>query len=168
MNNFNKTLLAAALSCILYHGGGSFVDTANAASGTLMVAPAEVTPPAESEERDEIRHKPHGHHGRKFVLFKDTAALLDMTEKDLKNEWKKGKSLQQIAKEKKNWDADVFVQKLTAVQSAKLDNAVKAGKMTQQQADMLKKKLPGSLKRFTQHKYEPKQNRRLPAAHSEI
>ncbi|WP_136604531.1 hypothetical protein [Paenibacillus dokdonensis] len=168
MNNFRKTLMAGALSCILTAGGFSFAHTVSAASETNVTTPAEVTPPAEKDQQDESRHRRHGHHGRKFVLFKDAATLLDMTEQDLKKEWKQGKSLQQIAKEKKNWDAEVFVQKLTVVQSAKIDNAVKAGKMTQQQADQMKKKLPDSLKRFTQHVYHPRQDRRLPAAHSEI
>ncbi|MED5015736.1 hypothetical protein P9847_00275 [Paenibacillus chibensis] len=167
MNLFNKTLLAGALSCVLAAGGFSFAHTAGAAPDTRAATP-EMSPPAEKEQQDESRHRRHGHHGRKFVLFKDAAALLGMTEQDLKTEWKQGKSLQQIAKEKKNWDAEIFVQKLTAVQSAKLDSAVKAGKMTQQQADQLKKKLPGSLKRFTQHVYRPHPNRRLPSTHSEI
>lgn len=169
MNHFKKVFMAGALSCILTAGGFSFAHISAAASGTQVTPPAEVNPPAEKESQDGDGHyRRHGHHGRKFVLFKDAATLLGMNEQDLKKEWKQGKSLQQIAKEKKNWDAEVFVQKLTAVQSAKIDNAVKAGKMTQQQADQLKKKLPGSLKRFTQHTYHPSQDRRMPAAHSEI
>ncbi|MCJ8010501.1 hypothetical protein MUG84_01940 [Paenibacillus sp. KQZ6P-2] len=167
MNQFKKNLMAGALSCILTAGSFSFAHTADAASETQMTPPAEVTPPAEKQD-NESHQRHREHHGRKFVLFKDAATLLDMTEQDLKKEWKQGKSLQQIAKEKKNWDADVFVQKLTAIQSAKIDNAVKAGKMTQQQADQLKKKLPESLRRFTQHTYHQRQDRRLPAAHSEI
>ncbi len=167
MNSFSKTLLAGAVSCMLTAGSFSFAHTTVAAP-EIRVATPEVTPPADKDPQDESKHRRHGHHGRKFVLFKDAAALLDMTEQDLKKEWKQGKSLQQIAKEKKNWDTEEFVQKLTAVQSAKIDDAVKAGKMTEEQAVQLKKKLPESLKRFTQHTYRPRQDRRLPAAHSEI
>ncbi|WP_160039966.1 hypothetical protein [Paenibacillus sp. USDA918EY] len=166
MNHFRKTLLAGVLSCILAGVGFSFGHIA--AADNTPTSPSEVKPPAEPEQHDGQRHKRPGHHGRKFVLFKDAATLLDMTETDLKKEWKQGKTLQQIAKEKKNWDAEVFVQKLTDVQSAKIDQAVKAGKMTDQQAQQLKKKLPGMLKRFTEHKYQPGQDRRLPAAHSAI
>ncbi|MDR0268431.1 hypothetical protein [Paenibacillus sp.] len=168
MNNFRKTFLVGSLSCILALGGLSFAYTAIAASDTQATPSSEVITPSGNDQQDVNNHRRHGHHGRKFMLFKDTATLLDMTEKDLKKEWEQGKSLQQIAKEKKNWDADVFVQKLTAVQSTKIDNAVKAGKMTEQQADQLKQKLPGSLKRFTQHKYHPSQSRKMPSAHSEI
>lgn len=166
MNPFRKTILAGALSCILAGGALSFGHTA--AAEQAQTTPSEAKPGTETEKRDGEHHRRHGHHGRKFVLFKDAATLLDMTETDLKKEWKQGKTLQQIAKEKKNWDAEVFVQKLAAVQSAKIDKAVKDGKMTSQQAEQLKKKLPGMLKRFTQHQYHPSQERRLPAAHSAI
>ncbi|GIO53049.1 MULTISPECIES: hypothetical protein [Paenibacillus] len=169
MNPIKNALLAGTLACIVFAGshGIAFADPAPVTPQTDDSPSAHIATP-DQDRKENGHHIRHGHHGRKYILLKDAADLLGMSVQDLSKEWKQGKTLQQIAKEKKGWSGDELVKRMTAVQSSKIDAAVKAGKMTQERADQLKQKLPASLKRFTERTYRPHSDRTQPGSYSHI
>ncbi|GAB6988813.1 hypothetical protein [Paenibacillus pini] len=161
--NIRSFLVKTTLACTLC-SGLSIPAVHAEASEWNETDPVTITTPENNNAPSPERH---GHHGRKHALLNDTASLLDLSMPDLIQELKKGKTLQQIAKEKKGWSSEVFVQKLNDVQTRKIDDAVKNGKMTTLQADQLKKRLPESLKRFVQHTHKP-HSQRQPGTYSHI
>ncbi|PYI54452.1 hypothetical protein [Paenibacillus flagellatus] len=96
-------------------------------------------------ERGEIkRHK-------RFFLFEDAAAVIGIDKDELKKQLKEGKSLAEIAKAKGIREDDL-IDKLVAIRTQKIDEAVKAGKWPQEKADRIKQKLPDHLKTLVNRK----------------
>ncbi|MFC5450936.1 hypothetical protein [Paenibacillus aestuarii] len=82
----------------------------------------------------------------------DFAAVLGIDQTVLKDELKAGKSLAAIAQEKANLTEDALIQKLTDAETKKLDDAVAAGKLTQEQADKMKSGMADRLKKMVEAK----------------
>lgn len=87
-----------------------------------------------------------GHGFRGVNLLKETAALLSLDEKTLMDELKQNKTMAQVAQEKAGLTEDALVQKLTDAETKAIDEAVSAGKITQEQADKQKSGLADRLK----------------------
>lgn len=87
-------------------------------------------------------------HGFRGVnILKETATLLNLDEKTLMDELKQNKTLAQVAQEKGGLTEDALIQKLTDIETKAIDDAVSAGKITQDQADKRKANLADHLKK---------------------
>jgi hypothetical protein len=95
-------------------------------------------------------HKHHHHHGG---ITKDAAHLLGMESHELLKEWQKGKTLVQIAQDRKGWSEETFTKKLCDIEMKKIDAAIKAGKVSKEKGDTIKRKLPEKLKNALNHKH---------------
>ncbi|MFY0544996.1 hypothetical protein [Brevibacillus sp. H7] len=116
------------------------------------------------KERTAERVKAHvenAHHGRGmgkgFKLgFKENEELLTLLKVDaakLQEELKAGKSLAEIAAAQ-GVSADAVIQLLTKQHEEHLEAAVKAGKLTQEQADKRKAELETFVKKMVEHKFK--------------
>ncbi len=82
----------------------------------------------------------HGFRGGPRADLATAAKTLGMSESDLRTELQAGKSLATVAKEKKV-SVDTLVAALVAQEKQELADAVKAGRLTQAQADQITKNL---------------------------
>lgn len=98
--------------------------------------------------------KDHGHHpgrdgkfraGGHFIIL-ETAKLLEMDRFELVKSLKAGKTLSELAKEKKGWSEEQYIQKLSESASRKLDQAISEGRLTEDEAKKMKADLPTVLK----------------------
>jgi hypothetical protein len=143
MNNHIKkiaTLTAALVLCL---------SPAVAPTGTAAAENATTTAPDSHPSE-----KGHGHHpgkdgkfraGGHFIIL-ETARLLEMDRTELLNSLKSGKSLPELAHEKKGWTEDQYIQKLSESANQRLDQAISEGKLTKDEAQKLKAGLPAILK----------------------
>ncbi|ASA21093.1 hypothetical protein [Paenibacillus donghaensis] len=138
--------------------------TALAAAMLLSLSPASVlaapgtgggspTPvPDQIRAGQEHPHNPHAVNkegkfraGGHFILA-ESARLLEMDRAELVTSLKAGKTLTELAKEKKGWNEDQFIQKLNEAAGARLDQAVADGRLSAADAAKLKSNLPLILK----------------------
>lgn len=82
----------------------------------------------------------------------DFAAVLGIDQAVLKDEIKQGKTLVQIAQEKANLTEEALLAKLTEAETKKIDDALAAGKLKQEQADKMKSGLADRLKKIVESK----------------
>lgn len=82
----------------------------------------------------------------------DFASILGIEQTVLKEEIKQGKTLAQIAQDKANFTEEALLAKLTESQTKKIDDALSAGKIKQEQADKLKSGLADRLKKIVEAK----------------
>ncbi|HEX4745440.1 MAG TPA: hypothetical protein VFU99_01045 [Gaiellaceae bacterium] len=81
-----------------------------------------------------------GHHGHFAAVFEAAASYLGLTEVELREQLRDGKTLAEIAKEQGR-SVDTLVQQLVATQTKRIDEAVTEAKLTDEQAAELKKGL---------------------------
>ncbi|QSF47091.1 hypothetical protein [Paenibacillus tianjinensis] len=134
--------------------------TAFAAAVMLSLTPAAVfaenssgsTPVPSADSVQSGQEQPsHPHHARGFraggpFILSETAKLLDMDRAELMNSLKSGQSLYSLAKEKKGWSEDQYIQKLSDAASQKLDESIQDGQLTKDEVKKLKAGLPALLK----------------------
>ncbi|AOZ94101.1 hypothetical protein [Paenibacillus crassostreae] len=123
-----KLILSTTLACQIISGAQISASTAPPTNG----------------------HHKHHHHGR---ITKDAADLLGMEPKELMSEWQKGKTLIQIAQDRKGWDEETFTKKINEIQFKKIDEVVKSGKISKEKGEMIKQKLPDKIKKTLNHKH---------------
>jgi len=82
---------------------------------------------------------------RAFPIFVEAAQIIGMKPEDLKKEVQQGKSILDVAKTK-GVTEETLHSKIVANRSAKLDEAVKAGKLTAEQAAKMKSKMSEHVK----------------------
>lgn len=94
------------------------------------------------------KSKPHCNQGiRGGHIVKDTADLLGMEPTTLLAQLQHGKTLLQIAHERKGWSEAEYIQKLTVTIYRNIDKAIAAGKLDQNKAAKIKAGLPEKLSR---------------------
>lgn len=133
--------------------------TAFAAAVMLSLTPAAAfaensssTPaPSADSVRSGQEQPSHPHHARGFragghFILSETAKLLDMDRAELMNSLKNGQTLYSLAKEKKGWSEDQYIQKLSDAASQKLDESIQDGQLTKDEVKKLKAGLPALLK----------------------
>ncbi|WEG11804.1 hypothetical protein PU629_16900 [Pullulanibacillus sp. KACC 23026] len=124
---------------------------AHAASAAQEQVPSSAV---KSENGQEMLHQQKGDGHHHMVWLEDAAQVLNMDKTTLFNELKSGKSLADIAKEK-----GISNQKLkSGLQSAlssRLEEAVKAGRLTTQQRDAILLKASQHMDEWIQHKGLP-------------
>lgn len=137
----NALALSAALLALVSaapaHAGG--------ANPSVQPQDKSLTAPSSHKEG----HAEHGRgnrHGRGHFLIKESASLFEMESRELADALNSGKSLADVAREKKGWTQDQYVQKLTEAAGQRIDKAVAEGRFTSEQAAKLKAGLPAMLK----------------------
>ncbi|MFB0843477.1 hypothetical protein [Paenibacillus oleatilyticus] len=150
MKTIGKKLMAGTIAAgFLLGGAGLYYTQAYAATTTT-----------ESGTTADSAQQGHGHgkfgkggfgreeHGFRGVnILKETASLLNLDEKTLMDELKQNKTLAQVAQEKGGLTEDALIQKLTDIETKAIEDAVSAGKITQDQADKRKSDLADHLKK---------------------
>ncbi|WP_313639346.1 hypothetical protein [Paenibacillus sp.] len=143
MNNNIKKL--ATITAVLY------LSLSPALAPTGRAAAEDVTSTAPDSHPLEKSHRPHsGKEGKfraggHFIIF-ESAKLLEMDRTELINNLKAGKTLPELAFEKKGWTEDQYIQKLSESASQRLDQAITEGRLTKDEAQKLKAGLPSMLK----------------------
>ena len=134
--------------------------TAFTAAVMLSLAPAAAyaentsgsTPAPSADSVQAGKEQPsHPHHGRGFragghFIVSETAKLLDMDRAELITSLKGGQTLYSLAKEKKGWSEEQYIQKLSDAASVKLDESIKDGQLSKEEVKKLKAGLPALLK----------------------
>lgn len=96
-------------------------------------------------------HRSHQEHGRQqharghFILL-ETARLLDMEPADIIRSLRSGKTLPALAREKKGWSEEQYIQKLSEAAVKRIDQAALQGHLSSEDAQKLKAGLPAMLK----------------------
>jgi ribosomal protein S13 len=90
-----------------------------------------------------------------FQGLDEAARILGLTTDQLRQELRSGKSLAEIAAAR-NISRDTLVNGLTTAATQRIDAAVSAGRLTQQQATALKQRLPDQINRLVDAKRPPR------------
>ncbi|TCZ79477.1 hypothetical protein E0485_06365 [Paenibacillus albiflavus] len=85
-------------------------------------------------------HAKHGRHADSHSIYEEAASVLNMDKQQLMKELNSGKSLVDIAKSQ-NVSEEKLRASLTSKQAARIDAAVKSGKLTADKADIMKAKV---------------------------
>lgn len=130
---------------------------ASAAVIIFAVAPGQMVladPVSPAEQQDENlaesaggNQKPCMQAGHGLFMIGETADLLGIGLRDLKQQMQLGKTLTQIAKERKGFSEEQLLQKLKPTLSERLDLAVKEGCLTKEQAAAAKANMDVKLKK---------------------
>ncbi|WNR44133.1 hypothetical protein [Paenibacillus roseipurpureus] len=164
MKRTHRTLMIGTLAAGLLISGGLVLQHNQAFAddtGTSTQAPKKFDAGEKHKVLDKGKGAFGGHRGpgvemdaRKFGFGNpmDFASILGIDQSVLKDEIKQGKSLVEIAKEKANLTEDELLAKLTAAETKKLDDAVAAGKLKQEQEDKLKAGIADRLKKIVESK----------------
>ncbi|WP_145333177.1 hypothetical protein [Paenibacillus xylanexedens] len=130
---------------------------ASAAVIIFTVAPGQIAladPASPAEKQDEKlaesaggNQKPCMQAGHGLFMIGETADLLGIGLRDLKQQMQLGKTLTQIAKERKGFSEEQLLQKLKPTLSERLDLAVKEGCLTKEQAAAAKANMDVKLKK---------------------
>ncbi|MBY9082249.1 hypothetical protein KIH86_19460 [Paenibacillus sp. HN-1] len=137
------TVKAAVLSAVL-----CIALSAEASAAACPEDHAKQTSDAASAPADpqDVSRQPEKHRGRGHFIFRESALLFGMEGQELHQALKSGKSLAEVAKEKKGWSEDQYVQKLTEKAGTRIDEAVTGGRLTSEEGAKLKAGLPAMLK----------------------
>lgn len=153
MKMINKKVLTTTIAATVLLGGGAIGLLQSDAFADEPTATATPSKPADSDtaKKEKALQERHWTEFKTKFNFKDgnllkeTAAILGLDEKALVEKLKAGQTLSEIAQAAGVSEADLL-QKLTDAATKKLDEAVAAGKLTQEQADKLKADLSAKLK----------------------
>lgn len=144
MNNNIKKL--ATITAVFFLSLSPALATTQSASAESVTS---ITPDSQPSEKG--HRPPPGKDGKfraggHFIIF-ETAKLLEMDRTELINSLKAGKTLSELALEKKGWTEDQYIQKLSESASKRLDQAITEGRLTKEEAQKLKAGLPSMLKK---------------------
>ncbi|KWX87910.1 hypothetical protein AMQ83_10140 [Paenibacillus riograndensis] len=144
-NNVKRITAYAAALLLCLAPAAAFAE--NAAGSTPATAP-------DSAVRAEQNHR-HPHPpgtdkdfragGGDFIIS-ETSKLLEMDRHELIRSLKSGTTLYALAKEKKGWSEEQYLQKLSEAAVMKLETSIKDGRLTQGEAEKMKAGLPAVLK----------------------
>lgn len=123
------------------------------APGTALAGNTAGSTPSTTPESIQTGHEQpsHPHHGRGFraggyFILNESAKLLEMDRAELVSSLKSGKTLYDLAKEKKGWTEEQYIQKLSDAASHRLEASLKNGQLTADELQKLKAGLPAMLK----------------------
>ncbi|MNO28458.1 hypothetical protein D3C76_183510 [compost metagenome] len=144
MNNNIKKL--AAITAVLFLSLSPALAPAQSASAEYVTSTAPDSGPSENGHKIHPGKDGKVRAGGHFIIF-ETAKLLEMDRTELINSLKAGKTLPEVAHEKKGWTEDQYIQKLSESASKRLDQAITEGRLTKDEAQKLKDGLPSMLKK---------------------
>lgn len=144
MNSRQRLLAIGSLAAVLTLGSAGLVAAAGmqgngpasalsglVSDGTLTQDQADKVSKALEQHREEMGKEREAHHAEMTALITKT---LGVSEEDLEKAREEGKTLSDVAGDKR----DELVAAMVAHQNAELDEAVKDGKLPQEQADKMK------------------------------
>jgi len=134
--SYAKKLLVSSIALSLVLGGGSLYSSRFAAHAQAEASSQQQTDAAQTKA-DEKAHKSHG---KRWPIIDEAATAIGIDKAALEASLKSGKSIVEAAAEKGISEADLTA-KLTADRSGKIDEAVKAGKLTADNAAQMKQRL---------------------------
>jgi hypothetical protein len=171
MKKLNKNIVTGTIAASLVLGGGAFAafhTPAYAADSSTQSTTDQQTQQAKTDQSqmnpDGVKGfggKGHGRGGFGGGFgghgggldggpgggpVQDAATALGLDAQTIVDELQAGKTLAQVAQEKENLSEDALIQKLVAAETAELDAAVQAGKLTQDQAAQAKANLESRIK----------------------
>lgn len=165
MKPFNsKRVIVTSLALTLLLGGGALYASQQQAQAETADS-AKIKQQTAGQHSNRLTQQKHdanngtvkpfgkdgeGRFGPSSALAEEASPILGI-DKDTLAAALKDKALVDIAKEKGISEADLIA-KLEAVRSGKIDEAVKAGKLTSEQADKIKANMPKHLKFMVNHK----------------
>ncbi|MHA6532443.1 hypothetical protein [Paenibacillus sp. BAC0078] len=144
-NHITKIIVAAILL-----GLAQAASFAESAAGRLPSA----APDKAFHAKSEHRHPPGKERGFRaggYFILNETSKLLEMDRAEIVRSLKSGKTLYTLAREKKGWSEEQYLQKLSEAASPRLEEAIKNGRLTQAEANKLKEGLPALLKLNISH-----------------
>lgn len=141
MNLKWKTWMAAGLAAVVITAATGHVAFADSTVGTEE---HDGTSQASSSGKPA---KPCMQAGHGLFMIGETADLLGIGLRDLKEQMELGKTLSQIAKERKGLSEEQLLQKLKPTLAQRLDQAVEEGCLTKEQAAATKADMDTKLKR---------------------
>lgn len=162
MKLYSKKMVATSLALTLLLGGGTLYAAQQKAQAETTESSGAQEQAADGQKNGAKQWKHEGQmkpfegkegerrFGPKMALTEEAAAILGM-DKDALAAAMKDKSLAEIAKEKGIGEADLIA-KLQTERAAKIDAAVKSGKLTAEQAEKMKKGMAKHLKFMVNHK----------------
>ncbi|MDP4099024.1 hypothetical protein OIN60_20060 [Paenibacillus sp. P96] len=106
-------------------------------SGPLTAAQAsEVHPPHEARKEKSAPEQriDQGHTGPRWSFLNEVAKVLGMTSQELSTEIDKGSTLAEIAKKRSGWSEEQLTAKLVPMLNARVDELVKQGHLTAEEA----------------------------------
>ncbi|MGQ8870815.1 hypothetical protein [Paenibacillus sp. TSA_86.1] len=120
-----------------------------APSQTALAGPVVPAEPKDVNQTESVggNNKPCIQAGHGLFMIGETADLLGIGLRDLKQEMELGKTLTQIAKERKGLSEEQLLQKLKPTLSERLDKAVQDGCLTKEQAAAAKANMDVKLKK---------------------
>lgn len=155
--SYGKKMVITSLALTLLLGGGTFYAAQQKAQAeTTDSSGAQEQASSGKDWKQAGQMKPTGdkegerRFGPKMALTEEAAAILGMN-RDALAAALKDKSLVDIAKEKGISEADLIA-KLQTERAAKIDAAVKSGKLTAEQAEKMKNGMAKHLKFMVNHK----------------
>jgi hypothetical protein len=154
MKLIHKKVLAGTIAAGLLIGGGFALQLGQVfadETGTATPAPKKDT----LKDRNHQGFEGHGFAKGGFEFGKgpqDFASILGIDPSVLKEEIKQGKTLVQIAQDKANLTEEAILTKLIEAETKRIDDALSAGKIKQEQADKLKSGLAERLKKIIEAK----------------
>lgn len=150
-----KKLMAGAVILSLALSGGLLAGTERAgAAGSSGLSRQGLSASQVAQLQDmktRWRKQTDGSRHAGTAILEESAGIIGIGVEELKKQLQAGKSLAEIA-EAKGIKKDALAEKLVANRAAKLDEAVKTGKITQERADTIKSKLSGHINKMVDRK----------------
>ncbi|WP_019911395.1 hypothetical protein [Paenibacillus sp. HW567] len=144
-NHITKIIVAAILL-----GSAPTASFAESAAGGVPTT----APDKAFHTKTEHHHpagKERGFRAGGYFILNETSNLLDMDRAEIVRSLKSGKTLYTLAREKKGWSEEQYLQKLSEAASPRLEEAIKDGRLTKAEANKLKEGLPALLKLNISH-----------------
>ncbi|KOP65097.1 hypothetical protein AMS62_07460 [Bacillus sp. FJAT-18019] len=149
MNPISKKVLASSMAAAIMLGGAGYIHnqvfaaaSTDAASSAAQDGQAGTNPSTgtyvKNMDGKRMDHKAGGPRGSSII--QETAEVLGMTESEIRSALEAGSTFAEIA-EGKGMTQSVFVQKLTALETAKIDERLSEGSITETEAAAWKEAL---------------------------
>jgi hypothetical protein len=138
---YTKKFVISSIVLSLALGGG----TLYAAQPSVLAKSASAAQASKDQQKDHQKNKHAKHEDKGFPLLEEAASILGTDRQSLEKSLQSGKSIVDVAKEKGISEADL-TSKLRGLRVAKIQEAVKNGKLDAARADVMKQRLDEHLK----------------------
>jgi uncharacterized protein YidB (DUF937 family) len=150
MKSISKKILAGTIAASLLAGGYGLLHNQAFADTSGTSADQNASSASSSNHHTGFGDHSKRHEGFRGSIIQETATILGVDQSAVTDALKQGKTLAQIAQEK-GLSEDDFLQKVTAAETKAIDDALTAGKITQDQADKQKSGLSDRLKQMIEN-----------------
>jgi hypothetical protein len=147
---YTKKLVISSIVLSLALGGGTLYAAkrsvlAESDTAALVSTNNQSSDSSKDQHKDHQKNKHAKHEGKGFPLLEEAASILGTDIQLLEKSLQSGKSIMDVAKEKGISEADL-ISKLRGLRQAKIQEAVKNGKLDAARADVMKQRMDEHLK----------------------